>query len=45
MRPTELTPEAIINAGEAPRGEGRNITGFGLGRVVGGGNPARLKQI
>jgi len=45
MRPVEFTPEQIIEAGQALQGAGRNITGFALRQKVGGGNPARLKQV
>ena len=45
MRPAEFTPEQIIEAGHALRAAARNITGFALRQKVGGGNPARLKQV
>lgn len=45
MRPTEYSIEAIIQAGQALRTTGRNITGFALRQKVGGGNPSRLKQV
>lgn len=45
MRPTEFTPEAIIQAGQDLLTAGRNITGFALRQKVGGGNPNRLKQV
>lgn len=45
MRPVEFTPEAIIQAGQDLQTAGRNITGFALRQKVGGGNPARLKQV
>ena len=45
MRPTEFTPEAIIQAGQDLLATGRNITGFALRQKVGGGNPNRLKQV
>ncbi len=45
MRPTEFTPEAIIQAGQDLLAAGRNITGFALRQKVGGGNPTRLKQV
>jgi colicin import membrane protein len=44
-RPAEFAPEAIIQAGQALRDAGRNITGFALRQKVGGGNPSRLKQV
>ncbi len=45
MRPVEITPESIIQAGQELQASGRNITGFALRQKVGGGNPARLKQV
>lgn len=45
MRPAEYTNESVIAAGTALQAAGRNITGFALRQAVGGGNPARLKQI
>lgn len=45
MRPVEFTQEEIITAGEALLVAGRNITGFALRQKVGGGHPARLKQV
>ena len=45
MRPAEIPTEAIIEAGMELRAMGRNITGFGLRKQVGGGNPDRLKQV
>lgn len=45
MRPAEFTPESIIEAGQALKAAGRNITGFALRQRVGGGNPSRLKQV
>jgi chromosome segregation ATPase len=45
MRPVEFTTEQIIEAGQALRVAGRNITGFALRQKVGGGNPSRLKQV
>ena len=45
MRPVEFAPEAIIQAGQELQATGRNITGFALRQKVGGGNPARLKQV
>ncbi len=43
MRPVEITPESIIQAGQELQVSGRNITGFALRQKVGGGNPARLE--
>lgn len=45
MRPVEFSPEEIIRAGQDLRDAGRNITGFALRQKVGGGSPARLKQV
>jgi chromosome segregation ATPase len=45
MRPTEYTDQQIIEAGEQLLAEGRNVTGFALRKIVGGGNPTRLKSI
>lgn len=45
MRPAEFQSEAIHEAGEALLAAGRTITGFALRKLVGGGNPTRLKQV
>jgi len=45
MRPTEFPAEAIIAAGQSLQAAGRNVTGFALRQRVGGGNPARLRQV
>lgn len=45
MRPVEFAPEAIIQAGKDLQAVGRNITGFALRQKVGGGDPARLRQV
>lgn len=45
MRPVEHTNESIVAAGKAIQADGRNVTGFALRQVLGGGNHARLKQI
>lgn len=45
MRPAEFSSETIIKAGEELLASNRNITGFALRQKVGGGNPARLKQV
>jgi chromosome segregation ATPase len=45
MRPVEFSPEDIITAGNQLKEAGRNITGFALRKLVGGGNPTRLKQV
>lgn len=45
MRPAEIPNEAIIEAGQDLLTAGRNVTGFALRQRVGGGNPARLRQV
>lgn len=45
MRPTEFDNTQIIEAGQRLVAAGRNITGFALRKEVGGGTPARLKQV
>ena len=45
MRPVEFSDEAIIQAGLELRQAGRNVTGFALRQKIGGGNPARLRQV
>lgn len=45
MRPATFEPAVIIEAGLALHAEGRKITGFALRGRIGGGNPARLRQI
>ena len=45
MRPVEFSDEAIIEAGLELRQAGRNVTGFALRQKIGGGNPARLRQV
>ena len=45
MRPAEFTEDSIIEAGQQLQAEGRNVTGFALRKVVGGGNPTRLKIV
>lgn len=45
MRPAEFKQEQIIEAGKELQDAGRNITGFALRQKIGGGNPARLKQV
>ena len=45
MRPAEFTPEAIIHAGQELHAAGRAVTGFAIRQKIGGGNPARLKQV
>lgn len=45
MRPADITPEQIIEAGQALQAAGRNVTGFALRQRLSGGNANRLKQI
>jgi len=45
MRPVEFTEEEIVQAGKELQASGRNITGFALRQVVGGGSASRLKQV
>jgi predicted nucleic acid-binding Zn-ribbon protein len=45
MRPSEVSNEAIIAAGEALVASGRSVTGFALRQRVGGGNPTRMRQV
>lgn len=45
MRPAEFSPDTIIQAGTELQATGRNVTGFALRQRVGGGNPARLRQV
>ena len=45
MRPAEYTPEEIIAAGEDILAAGRNVTGFAIRQRIGGGSPARLRQV
>lgn len=45
MRPVEFSAESILQAGQTLRAAGRNVTGFALRQKVGGGNPARLRQV
>lgn len=45
MRPAEFTTESIISAGQELHGAGRAVTGFAIRQKIGGGNPARLKQV
>lgn len=46
-RPVEFSEEVIVQAGQALRDRDpkRNITGFALRKIIGGGNPTRLKQV
>lgn len=45
MRPAEFTTESIISAGQELHAAGRAVTGFAIRQKIGGGNPARLKQV
>ena len=45
MRPAEFPEESVIEAGAALTAAGRNVTGFALRQMIGGGNASRLKQI
>lgn len=45
MRPAEFTTDQIIQSGHDLQAAGRNVTGFALRQRVGGGNPARLRQV
>ncbi len=45
MRQAEYTSEEIVAAGLELQSKGRSITGFALRKVIGGGNPARLKLV
>lgn len=45
MRPAEFTTESIISAGQDLHAAGRAVTGFAIRQKIGGGNPARLKQV
>jgi colicin import membrane protein len=44
-RPTDITDEKIIDAGVALIKANRNVTGFALRKIVGGGDPKRLKDV
>jgi len=45
MRPAEITNQEIIEAGEKLQTTGKNITGYGLRRILGAGDPKRLKSV
>lgn len=45
MRPTEITNDQILQAGQSLQAAGRNVTGFALRQAIGGGNPTRLRQV
>ena len=42
MRPTEVTDQAVIEAGMALQAEGRTVTGYALRQKLGAGSGARL---
>ncbi|OAH97332.1 kfra protein [Methylomonas methanica] len=44
-RPANITDERIIEAGQALIKANRNVTGFALRKVVGGGDAKRLKDV
>jgi len=45
MRPIEVTDAEVIQAGKDLIAANRNITGFALRKVVGGGSASRLRQV
>ncbi|RBP30724.1 plasmid replication DNA-binding protein KfrA [Marinobacter pelagius] len=45
MRPAEIANQEIIEAGKKLQSTGKNITGYGLRRVLGAGDPKRLKFV
>ena len=45
MRPSEFSNEDIVKAGNELKATGRNVTGFALRKLVGGGAAPRLKQV
>lgn len=44
-RPVDVADERIIEAGDALLKANRNVTGFALRKIVGGGDPKRLKDV
>lgn len=44
-RPVDITDERIIEAGETLVKANRNVTGFALRKITGGGDPKRLKEV
>jgi chromosome segregation ATPase len=44
-RPVDITDERIIEAGETLVRANRNVTGFALRKLTGGGDPKRLKEV
>ncbi len=45
MRPTEVTDQAVIEAGMALQAEGRTVTGYALRQKLGAGSGARLAGV
>ncbi|PTB99806.1 hypothetical protein C9993_01470 [Marinobacter sp. Z-F4-2] len=45
MRPAEIANQEIIEAGKRLQSTGKNITGYGLRRILGAGDPKRLKSV
>ncbi len=45
MRPAEIANQEIIDAGKRLQSTGKNITGYGLRRILGAGDPKRLKSV
>tara|TARA_R110001583_G_scaffold42556_12_gene135419 strand:- start:1079 stop:1663 length:585 start_codon:yes stop_codon:yes gene_type:complete len=45
MRPAEIANQEIIDAGKKLQTTGKNITGYGLRRILGAGDPKRLKSV
>lgn len=45
MRPAEIANHEIIDAGNKLQSEGKNITGYGLRRVLKAGDAKRLKSV
>jgi len=44
-RPVDVADERIIEAGNALMKANRNVTGFALRKLIGGGDPKRLKDV
>jgi len=45
MRPAEISNEEIIATGKKLQTSGKNVTGYGLRRILGAGDPKRLKSV
>ncbi len=45
MKKPTYTPEQIIEAGEKLQKDGKRVTPFGIRNIMGGGNPARIREI